>query len=751
MHYAPAAQEAKSIQLSLLDLVNYLKRHWGKSLLLALPLAALTFAYLGLGKKTFEAETKILVSIRDAQAMEFNSNNGNGLSELSAPQIINNHRNRIVSRRYVDYLYSKLDTKMKQDFLANTGQLGLKDRLLLMVGMREPSKVVPQEELFASKMATAVRVDPIKESHLLRVAVRENDSALAADLANAYATQYVNYLIDEALSMSQLTSEALRRESEELANKLKESKERLQDYQEKADLIKDGDSGSGLGAQKAEFLSKAVNDAEVTVMLSDAELAQLRSARSSGMTTVIPGIGSDPIIIELRKKQTEVQSKLADWSQLCGKNHPKIIGFRRDLQENQELQQVRVDEIITEKENQLIASQKKLAQLQTESERARNMARDESQKSIQQSFLKDEAIANQELLRQLTLRMKQTDIATKVTSGGQVTVTDIAIAPDNPISPKKSIASVAAFLIFGLVGCGFPVCLGFLQDKIWPMLKQDPNKSTRVAAPNLAYSPVPPAIMQPPLMQTARVPLAPAVTAPAARSANTVSSNQPPAPILAHIPELFSAEPAMQFTELLHPNPLGGSNVIATICRALEQSPRLYQGPRIIMTTSAMNGEGKSLVAASIAASLCTSGAKVFLMECNPASPSLVNWFPQAENFSAAAHDLNALRYGLSNLFILPAHDLPSYDMSELLMGFRRWIDRAFSEVEWIILDGASLLMGFADIAQLAPLATDILFVHDSTRCQAEQLKAAFNLLRPITTQERIRGVVLNRHSLVTT
>jgi len=32
----------------------------------------------------------------------------------------------------------------------------------------------------------------------------------------------------------------------------------------------------------------------------------------------------------------------------------------------------------------------------------------------------------------------------------------------------------------------------------------------------------------------------------------------------------------------------------------------------------------------------------------------------------------------------------------------------------WVIIDGASLLRGFADVAQLAPMATDILFVHDS-------------------------------------
>jgi Mrp family chromosome partitioning ATPase len=206
----------------------------------------------------------------------------------------------------------------------------------------------------------------------------------------------------------------------------------------------------------------------------------------------------------------------------------------------------------------------------------------------------------------------------------------------------------------------------------------------------------------------------------------------------------------MQFTELLHSDPLGTPSAIAALCRQLTERRSSSPGPRIILTTSAIAGEGKSLLAASTAASLCTSGAKVFLMECNPAAPSLVDWFPQAENFSAMASDLSALRYGLSNLFILPGHDLPSIDMAELLPGYRHWLERAVREVEWIIIDCASLLMGFADVSKLVPYATDILFIHDDTRCTPEQVKAALNLLRPLTSPDRIRGMVMNRHSLVT-
>ena len=134
-------------------------------------------------------------------------------------------------------------------------------------------------------------------------------------------------------------------------------------------------------------------------------------------------------------------------------------------------------------------------------------------------------------------------------------------------------------------------------------------------------------------------------------------------------------------------------------------------------------------------------------MECNPSAPSIQNWFPQAGGYSSWTNEMETLRYGQSNLFLLPAHDLPSYEVSDLVDGYRAWIEKARPQVDWIIMDGSSLLRGFADVAQLAPLATDVLFVHDATRCNAEQVRAALNLLRPLTSIETMRGMVMNRQT----
>jgi Mrp family chromosome partitioning ATPase len=177
----------------------------------------------------------------------------------------------------------------------------------------------------------------------------------------------------------------------------------------------------------------------------------------------------------------------------------------------------------------------------------------------------------------------------------------------------------------------------------------------------------------------------------------------------------------------------------------LEKQPSLRTGPRIVLVTSAMSGEGKSMLSSALAASFCAKGRRVFMIECNPSAPSFGQWFPQCHTQASYNSEMEVLRYGSSNLFLLPANDLPSYEVSDLLDSYRGWINKAMPVVDWIILDGAPLLRDFADVAPLVPLATDILFVNDASRSTDGQTKAAFSLLKPMMLVDVLRGVVMNR------
>lgn len=216
--------------------------------------------------------------------------------------------------------------------------------------------------------------------------------------------------------------------------------------------------------------------------------------------------------------------------------------------------------------------------------------------------------------------------------------------------------------------------------------------------------------------------------------------------ILARLPYVHGNTPEAMLSELLKPEPIGASSALHQLTSTLEKQA-INRGTTagVVLITSAGSGEGKTLVSAALAAAFCHQGRRVFMMECNPSSPTLHQWFPRAvQGYGAYANNLEALRYGHSNLFLLPGCDLPAHATNELLDGYRSWIERAKTEVDWIILDASPLLKSFANVAPLAPLATDVLIVNNPSVTSPAQLRAGLALLQPMMSSSALRGMVVN-------
>jgi uncharacterized protein involved in exopolysaccharide biosynthesis len=748
--------------ISITDVIDYVRAYWKRGVIIAAPLAALVFFYLGFGKPVFEAESKLKINIQDRSVLAVDGQAQTGLSELSAPMIINNHRTGLKSRRFVDYLFAHLTPAERNAFIGDAGKLGLKSRVFIALGLSDPPKATPPEEIFASVMEKAVRIEPVKDSHILRIQMRDGSAQRAAELANHYLQLYIDYVADDNLSGMKGAYEVLQKESEELRARLEQKQRELAEFRKKADILS-GNPGAQVNEQRVNSLVAAVTEAEVAHIRANIDLNEMRRVQAGGEVAAVKGMGTDTQIIELRKVRDEVSTKRSALLEWCGAKHPKVMAYDQDLKRIQEQERLRVGELISSAEAEEVRLKSQRDQLRQQLADARGEVFDRDSMNMENEFLSEEAKADRDLYNQILLRLKQTALATRFKDTAQLSVADVAVPPESAVSPRKSIALLAGMMTFGLLGLAIPIGSGLWKDQVLPLINSVRNPKPQAVAPAPQESAVPyAAAAPPPPQQPAYSPFTPAPVAAPPPSAWSEPSfhaaaapplqqptHQPQPNIIATIPELMAAEGPVQLGELLHPGPGSGSGSITEIAVTLERH-RLMRGGHtagIILITSASTSEGKSLLASALAASLCTSGRNVFLMECNPASPSIQNWFPQAGSYSSWTHDLETLRYGASNLFLLPAHDLPSYEVSDLLDGYRAWINKAQHEVDWIVLDGASLLRGFADVAQLAHHATDVIFVHDETRTTSDQVRAALNLIRPLVRQESLRGMVINRHS----
>ncbi len=179
--------------------------------------------------------------------------------------------------------------------------------------------------------------------------------------------------------------------------------------------------------------------------------------------------------------------------------------------------------------------------------------------------------------------------------------------------------------------------------------------------------------------------------------------------------------------------------------------PGMENSPKTILVTSAMQGEGKSMIAINLAITIAVDlNSNALIVDCDLRNPSLSRWFGFREqkglsNYLLGEAQLPELlvKTSVDKLTILPGgtvRDNPveligSKKMKSLVADLKaRYDDR------YIILDSSPLL-ATTEPRVLSDMADGILFVIKSADTPRESIQQALKLI----DKKRIIGVVLNQ------
>ena len=728
---APAALPEETVTvISLADLIRYVRRRWLLGLMLALPLAVAIFAWLGLGTKIYEAEAHILLRIQDANVFNFTEMTHSGSSEISAPMLINDHKAELVARRYMEFLYAKLPQADRDAFVAP--ELAPKPKGLfdfLNGSDASKPKLTDPKEIFIRKLAANTRVDLLKESHILKILLRDQDPTLAARLANAYAQEYISYVTQQDLNVSKAASEFLERKGEELQKRLQESERKLSSFRSAENLVDSNADTKDISGEKTRLLTQALAAAELKLTSLRQGLETIRQAQASGLDLLqIKAVGDNADVGALKRQLETCQAELANMRVLLGNRHPKVQEKNRQIETLNSQLKLAIQNVVSTNTSEEANSNREVEELRKQLEAAKKDLLSQGGKNAQQNLLRDQVAIDRELYQKIKVRTDQAHLTGDFADNGGLRLEDIAATPDKPVKPSKPIALLASLVVFSLVFAGLPIGLGLAGDHLVPLLKDQPSQSrvtstvateTTMASASTALSVLP-------------------------GPADALAAQLP---VLAQIPDLPLSSPPELLAALLS-DATTVNTTIGHLCGSLVHCSPPAPGPRILLLLSAERSEGRTLMASTLAGFLTMNSQRVMLMDCNPDAPAVHRWFRLAGNHSSGASDLNSLRYSNSSLYVLPAHDLPSYDFNELVSGYTAWIGRAQSQVDWIIIDGPSVLRNYADALALLPLATDIVMVHDPSRTTFDKFKGALNLLLPRVDASLFRGVVMNRQKM---
>lgn len=173
--------------------------------------------------------------------------------------------------------------------------------------------------------------------------------------------------------------------------------------------------------------------------------------------------------------------------------------------------------------------------------------------------------------------------------------------------------------------------------------------------------------------------------------------------------------------------------------------------PRSLMVTSAHQGDGKTLTAANLSASLAQSGRRTILVEADLRRPSvakllgLVGDVGVTSVVSGKASVAEVLQHA-HGFDVLTSGPIPP-NPSELLesQSFRGLIDSLLEEYDAVVVDTPPLI-AVTDAAVVGAVADASIVVCHSKKTKGPELRRALLSLRAVDA--RIAGVVLNRVSM---
>jgi polysaccharide biosynthesis transport protein len=467
--------------------------------------------------------------------------------------------------------------------------------------------------------------------------------------------------------------------------------------------------------QSTEALTQATSDrilkGGIYEMVRNGDPEMISGLAGTSLSGASPGVNNSLDLLQtLRGQQATIETELAADSSKYGSANPKLQDERAALSGVTAAVKQEINRIGERAESDYHAAQITESNMQAVYQRQRAAADQLNNKAVEYSIAKQEATESRELYETLYQHLKEAGVIEGLRSSN-VTVVDPGRIPAKPARPNIPIylgVSLFGGLFFGSVGALF---LESIDDRVqsMEMIERSLNTPLLGVIPSVALSGW---RRQPELLSPKF----------AKRLSDGISIR--PAPNTAFSESLRSLRTALLLSRSSTP-------------------------PKVIVITSAAEGEGKTTISLHLAAALVRNHSKVILVEGDMRCPTMSRRLSipndrGLSNLLSGDEEIVEIRPfpDLSDLAIVPAGPTPSYP-AELLGSkrMRELIEEWSQKYDFVIFDSPSLL-AVTDAAVLSKMADITLLVTRHAQSTRKSLERAWHTLR-IDPETKV-SVVLN-------
>jgi succinoglycan biosynthesis transport protein ExoP len=558
-----------------------------------------------------------------------------------------------------------------------------------------------KETFLISDFLGKLKVEPIRNSRLVKIHFDSNSPLLSAQVSNSLAASYIQQNLEARFVSTEQAKEWLGKQLEDLKAKVEKADEKLQAFGSQHDIISLEDK-ENVTMQRLAELNETLTKAEAERMAKEALYKQTQARNFDSFPTIL----ENKLIQDLKQAYIQLEAQYMKLSETFKPEYPEMVRLKNQMEVLQNRLNSEIDKMVLGIKGDYESSLRKEALLRQAFQQQKGKALEMKEKGIQYNILKREADTNRELYKGLLMRMKEAGVSAGITASN-IQIVDPAETPESPYKPNKR----QNLLLAAVVGLFLGVGLAFFFEYLDNTIKTPEDLEQWVRLPSFG--------------------MVPEISTNGGRRRLGKGVSYP-----------------VELVTYGHPK-----SMLSEAYRYIRTSILLSSSngcPKMIAITSPNLGEGKTTTVINTAIALSQTGARVLVIDGDMRKPRIHKIFNHENGtglstfLSRHGHLVSIIKKSeVPNLFYIPAGPIPP-NPSELLGSnlFKKMLGALQTRFEYILVDTPPVL-GFADAIILSSSVSGVILTVLGGKTPKWALQRAKEALQQ--TQTKILGVVINR------
>ena len=306
-------------------------------------------------------------------------------------------------------------------------------------------RAVAQRREVADALLKMIKVEPVRNSRLVKVNVDSPDAGFAARIANAWGDAFIAANLERRFDASSYARKYLEERLAQLKARLADSEAELVNFASQQQIISVGEDKPSLAAQNLGDLNGALATAQQERIKAQAEWNQAASGNGLGLQQTL----DNPVIQNLRTERAKISGEYQEQLRTYKPGYPDMQRLAGQIAELDRQIAAEIGNVRASVKAKYDAAQQQENLLKSRITGLKGDVLDLQNRSIQYNILKREAETNRELYDGLLQRYKEIGVAGGI-GANNIFVVDRAEVPENPYKPRLPL-NLAIGLLLGLM------------------------------------------------------------------------------------------------------------------------------------------------------------------------------------------------------------------------------------------------------------------------------------------------------------